>query len=133
MCVVDRITYSCTHVENVYIEECGAQGKRCAKQINLCTSDSVCLKCLERSSPLERHRAIFDFYDGLKEYLAKRFKLTNTLDHDILEPHVQRIIDVIEEQKSNAFVELELKIAIEAGTKKTFEEELAEEFGGGWI
>lgn len=123
----------CTHVENVYIKECGVQGKRCAKQINPCASDSVCLKCLGSSSPLERHRAIAYFYDGLKEYLAKRFKLTNTLDRDILEPQVQRIMDVIEEQKSNALVELELKIAIEVGTKKTFGEELAEESGGGWI
>ncbi|KAH8124023.1 hypothetical protein LI328DRAFT_147698 [Trichoderma asperelloides] len=86
MCFVDRITYLCTHIENVYTDECEAPGKRCAKHITPRTSDSV-----------------------------------------------QRIIEIIEEQKSNALVELELKIAIEVAKKKADGEEFAEGSGGGWI
>lgn len=133
MCVVDRITYSCTHIENVYVNRCGAPGKRCAKQISPRTSDSVCPNCLQKYSPLERHRAIVELYDDLKEYLAQSFELTDTFDHDILVPQVQRILDVIEEQKSNALVELELKIAIEIAKKNEVEEGIAQGSQGGWI
>lgn len=133
MCFVDRITYSCTHIENVYTDECEAPGKRCAKHITPRTSDSVCPNCLEKTAPVERQTAIVDFYDNLKGYLTHSFELTNTFDHDILVPQVQRIIEIIEEQKSNALVELELKIAIEVAKKKADGEEFAEGSGGGWI
>jgi hypothetical protein len=129
MCLVDRITFSCSHIENIYTNECGTPGNRCAKQINTSTSDSACRKCLAKILPAERRTAVADLFGNLQDYLTYCFDLTDTFDHDILAPAVQRIAQLIEDQKSYVLCELELKLAIEVQKKKEF----SEVDSSGWV
>ncbi|KAM0465761.1 hypothetical protein ACHAPV_001818 [Trichoderma viride] len=123
MCIIDSITRSCSHVENIYANECGTAGNRCAKQINHITSDSACRKCLTHAGIEERRSVIADFYDNVKFYLTNALEITDKFDHDILAPQVQDIVKLMEENKSFALLELELKVACEAQKKKEYHED----------
>lgn len=71
----------------------------------------------------ERRSVIADFYDNVKFYLTNALEITDKFDHDILAPQVQDIVKLMEENKSFALLELELKVACEAQKKKEYHED----------
>ncbi|KAK1253020.1 hypothetical protein MKX08_004207 [Trichoderma sp. CBMAI-0020] len=123
MCIVDSITHSCSHIENIYSIECGTAGNRCAKQINHSKSNSACRRCLASVSAEERKNVISDFYYNVQFYLTNALEITDKFDHDVLAPQVQDIVKLMEDKKSFALLELELKIACEAQKKREYHED----------
>ncbi|KAL7919697.1 hypothetical protein ACQKWADRAFT_315430 [Trichoderma austrokoningii] len=122
MCIVNQITFSCTHIENTYVSECGTRRNRCAKQINRSASASACQKCLETNTPLERYRKIVDYYENIKYYLMSSFQLTNVYDRDILRSQVKYIAEVMEEEKAHALDKLQRRLEAEAQRRERYSE-----------
>lgn len=123
MCIIDSVTCSCSHIENIYSNECGTAGNRCAKQINPSTTGSACRRCLANVATEERRTVIVDFYENVKFYLTNALEITDKFDHDVLAPQVQEIVKFMEEQKAFALLELQLKIAFEAQKKREYHED----------